>query len=206
MIAVTIVVFVAVGTTAGDAQTPVASLQELYRQLAIGDVITIVPTDGQPVSGRLLRLGAADLEIRPADTRGSRERSLRALTVPLDAIQSLERPRDPAGNGAVLGAGIGAGVAGALFLGALVVDRNELDEWAGLYAGAAAACTAIGALIGWAVDTAISKPHLRFDRHPRGGMTVYVQPVYSPGGRLGLVVSLSPTGLYQRKVKYHPWH
>ena len=46
------------------------------------------------------------------------------------------------------------GVGAAMFLRAVVVDRNEMDEWAPLYLGGAAVCTGIGALVGWAIDAA----------------------------------------------------
>ena len=46
------------------------------------------------------------------------------------------------------------------------------------YAGAAAVCTGIGALIGWAIDAANSKPHIRFDASSGGRTKVSVQPVF----------------------------
>ena len=180
-----IVSFGAIGASPCIAQTRVTSLEELQRELAAGDFVTIVPGDGQPVAGRLMRLGTADLDIRPVNKRGPRD-----VTIPFSAIQSLERPRDSARNGAAVGAGIGAGFGGAMFVSALVIDRNEIDEWAPFYVGAAAVCTGIGALIGWAVDAASSKPHIRFDPSSGGRTKVSVQPVYSRRG-IGLAVSVS---------------
>lgn len=181
-----IVAFGAIGASPCIAQTPVTSLEEMRRELAAGDFITIVADDGQPVAGRLMRLGPADLDVRLVNKRGPRD-----VTIPFSALQSLERPRDSARNGAVIGAGIGAGVGGAMFVSALVIDRNEIDEWAAFYAGAAAVCTGIGALIGWAVDAANSKPHIRFDASSRGGTKVSVQPLYSRGRKIALAVSFS---------------
>jgi hypothetical protein len=77
-----------------------------------------------------------------------------------------------------------------MFVHAIVVDRNEMDEWAAQYVGAAAVCTGIGALIGWAIDAANSKPHVRLEASP-GRTKVRVQPVYSGRGRIGLAVSFS---------------
>ena len=174
------------------AQTRVAaSLEELRRDLAVGDFITVVPDGGQPVAGRLMRLGSADLDVRFVSTRPSQERGPRVATIPLTAIQSLERPRDSARNGAAIGAGIGAGFAAAMFVHAIVVDRNEMDEWAKSYVGAAAVCTAMGALIGWATDAASSKPHIRFDASSRERQKVSVQPLYRRGRGIGLAVSFS---------------
>jgi hypothetical protein len=75
-----------------------------------------------------------------------------------------------------------------MFLTAFVIDRNEIDEWAPFYLGATAVCTGIGALIGWAVDAARSKPHLRFDA-PVRSPTLNVQPLRSRGVGIGLAVA-----------------
>ena len=125
-----IVAFGAIGASPCIAQTRVTSLEELRRALAAGDFITVVPAVGQPVAGRLMRLGTVDLDVRLVNKRAPQERGPRDVTIPLDAIQSLERPRDSARNGAAIGAGIGAGFGGAMFVHAIVVDRNEMDEWA----------------------------------------------------------------------------
>jgi hypothetical protein len=168
----------------------VTSLEVLRRELAAGDVITLVPAAGPPVAGRLRRVGTDAIEIR-LDKRASQGRGPRDVTMPLTGILSLERPRDPSQNGAILGAGIGAGIGGGLFLYALAVDRNEMDEWAGFYAGTAAVFTGVGALIGWAVDAAHSKPHIRFEASPGGRTAVRVQPAFSRGRGIALVVSIS---------------
>ena len=189
VISTLIVTFGAIGASPCIAQTRVTSLEELRRELAAGDFITIVPGVGQPVAGRLMRLGNVDLDVRLVDKRTPRERGPRDVTIPLDAIQSLERPRDSARNWAAIGAGIGAGFGGAMFVRAIVVDRNEMDEWATSYVAGAALYTGIGALIGWAMDTAHSKPHIRFDASARGKTKVSVKPVYSRGRGIALAVS-----------------
>lgn len=185
-----IVAFGALGVTPCIAQTRVASLEELQRELAAGDFITVVTSAGRPVAGRLIRLDGVELEVRPAETRTSRDPGPR-VTMPLTAIHSIERPRDSARNGALLGAGIGAGAGGAMFITALLIDRNEIDEWAPAYAGAAAICTGIGALVGWAIDAANSKPHIRFDASSGGRTTVNVGALYSRGPGIMLAVSFS---------------
>jgi hypothetical protein len=184
-----IVPFGAIGASPCLAQTRVTSLDELRRELAAGDAITVVPAAGQPVAGRLMRLGDVDLDLRLLNTHTPQER--RDLTIPLETIQSLERPRDSARNGAGIGAGIGAAFGGAMLVHAIVIDRNEMDEWATLYVGAAAVCTGIGALIGWAIDAASSKPHIRFDAASGRRTKVSVQPLYSRDRGIGLTVSLS---------------
>lgn len=186
-----IVVFGAIGASPCGAQTRVTSLEGLRRELTAGDFIAIVPVVGPPVAGRLLRLGSGDLEVRPVKKRTPLDRGVRDVTIPFNAIQSLERPRDSARNGAALGAGIGAGFGGAMFVHAFVIDRNEMDEWATPYVGAAAVCTGIGALIGWAIDAANSKPHIRFDAASVGRTKVSVEPAYARGRGIALAVSLS---------------
>jgi hypothetical protein len=186
-----VIVFGSIGVPPAIAQTPVTSLEELRRELATGDFITVVPAVGPPVAGRLMRLGDVDLDIRPAQSRKSGGRGPRDVTIALDALRSLERPRDSARNGAAIGAGIGAGYGAAMFLRAVVVDRNEMDEWAPIYLGGAAVCTGIGALVGWAIDAAKSKPHVRFAASSGGRTKVSVQPRYSPGRGIALAVSLS---------------
>jgi hypothetical protein len=181
----------AISASPSIAQTRVTSLEELRRTVAAGDVVTIVPTAGQPVAGRLIRFGAADLDVRVADAPTLRTRGPQVVTIPIDAIQSLERRRDSARNGAVIGATIGAGLGGGMFAYASVVDRNEMDEWAPFYLRATAVSTAIGALIGWSIDAAHSKPHIRFEPSSGRRPTVSVQPVISPRGAISVAVTLS---------------
>jgi hypothetical protein len=181
----------AVGASPCLAQTRLTSLEELRRELAAGDVITVVQAAGPPVAGRLVRLGPVDLDLRLLGARTPREGSPRAVTIPLETIQALERRRDSVRNGAGIGAGIGAGFGGAMFVHAIVVDRNEMDEWAPLYVGTAAVCTGIGALIGWAIDAASSKPHIRYDASSARRTKVSVQPLYARGRGMALTVSFS---------------
>jgi hypothetical protein len=188
---VSTVAFGWIGASSSTAQIQVTSVEELRRELAAGDVIAVVPADGPPVVGRLMRLGDVDLDLRlgarPPHGFGPRD-----VSIALAAIRSLERPRDSARNGVVIGAGIGAGIGGAMFAHALVVDRNEIEEWAAFYIGAAAVATAVGALLGWAVDAANSKPHLRFDAGSGPRPRVSVHPVYAHGSGIAVVATFSP--------------
>jgi hypothetical protein len=190
VISTVIVASGAIGASPCIAQTRLTSLEELQRELAAGDFITVVPAAGQPVAGRLIRFGAGGLDVRPVNNKSTlQERGPRDVTIPLDAIRSLERHRDSVRNGAAMGAGIGAGFAGAMFVHAIAIDRNEMDEWATPYVGAAAICTGIGALVGWAVDAAHSKPHIRFDASSGGRTKISVRPVYSRGRGIAVAVS-----------------
>ena len=186
----TLGIAMSIGASPCAAQMRVRSIEELRRTLAAGDVITVVPADGQPVAGRLIRVGPGDLEVRVAGNRTPQDRGRRDVTIPLEGIRSLERPRDSARNGAWIGAGVGAGIGATMFAYAYAVDRNELDEWAPYYLGSAAAYIGVGALIGWAIDSANSKPHIKFES-PGGNARITLQPVYTRSGGLGLTVSYS---------------
>src|SRR5262245_2711363 len=141
--------FVSVAVLPASAQTLVTSIGGLRSALATGDVITVVTEDGTPLSGRLLRFESEELEMRPDErTRGALVRpkpdasylrnTRQNITLRLDAVRSLERRTDSVRNGAAIGAVVGGGFSGAMFVNALIVDRNEIDEWAGFYAGFAA--------------------------------------------------------------------
>jgi hypothetical protein len=147
------------GTSPALAQVREATLEELRRELSPGDFISLVQTTGDSVSGRLVRFTDTALDIRTEQAAGKQRLD---LTVPLVTIRSLERPRDSSRNGVLIGAGVGAGVSLGMFIYAAAVDYNEIDEWGPTYAAMGAAYTGIGALAGWAIDSAHSKPHVRF--------------------------------------------
>ncbi len=157
-------------------------------------MVTLVPATGQPVQGRVVRLGPDDVAIRPSKSYGGpppRDGGLRDVTVRFDALQSLRRPRDSARNGTLIGAGVGAGFAGALFIYAFAVDRNEAEEWAPVFLAFGGLTTGIGAVAGWAVDAARSKPDIRFDASPQKHTQLRVHPIVPRGRGIGLAVSVS---------------
>src|SRR5688500_18794261 len=99
------------------AQTHLTRVETLSHHLSVGDSISLVHADGETVTGRLVRVGDADLDIRVVSrSNPGGERRRLDLTIPLESIQSLERPRDSVRNGALLGAGIGAGVGAGMFI------------------------------------------------------------------------------------------
>ena len=179
-----------VGTSPALAQVPVATLDELRRELSLGDFISLVQTTGDPVTGRLRRFGDTDLDIEAGGRQApAQQRRLLDVKIPLSAIQSLERPRDSSRNGALIGAGIGGGLALAMFVWAVSVDRNEIDEWGPTYLALGGVYTGIGALAGWAIDFAHSRPHVRFDAPATGTMTIRAVSLLSRGPGIALVVS-----------------
>jgi hypothetical protein len=179
-----------IGASSALAQVRVARLDDIRRELEPGDVIAIVQTTGESVRGRLMRFGDTDLDIQ-AETRQTPRQGRRPLnlTIPHSVIQSIERPRDSSRNGALIGAGIGGAFALAMFVWAVSVDRNEIDEWGPSYLAAGGICSGIGALAGWAIDFAHSRPHVRFDAPATGAMTIRAVPLRSRGHGIALVVS-----------------
>src|SRR5687768_18113582 len=53
------------------AQTHLRSLEDLRNALAPGDLITVVSEDRQPITGRLIRFGDADLDLRRSEEHTS---------------------------------------------------------------------------------------------------------------------------------------
>ncbi|OFW03297.1 MAG: hypothetical protein A3H96_19555 [Acidobacteria bacterium RIFCSPLOWO2_02_FULL_67_36] len=171
------------------AQTTVATLDEMRRDLRAGDTVLVTRTNGEQVNGRLLHVGENDLEIRARVGLMSGYVNNAVLKLSNAEIRSLERPRDSVRNGALIGIGVGGGFSAVMFITAMAVDRNEMDEWGPGYAAGAVALTAIGALIGAGIDAARSRPHIRFDAQPRGGRHVSLAPLV--GRRRGMAVVVS---------------
>jgi hypothetical protein len=184
-----IIAFAMIGASPAFAQVRVATLDEMRRALSPGDMVSVVQTTGDPVRGRLRRFGDSDLDLQPEGQQTSpKPRLTMDLKIPLSAIQSLERPRDSSLNGALIGAAVGGGFWLAVFVYAAAVDFNEIDEWAAGYLAAAAVSSGIGALAGWAIDRAHSKPHVRFNASP-GTVRFRAVPLRSRGWGLTMVLS-----------------
>ena len=172
------------------AQAHVATLTEMRGLLSPGDLISVVQTAGAPVTGQLLRFGDADLDIRTeAQATGVRQSQRLVITVPRSAIQTLERSRDSSRNGALIGAAIGGGVVLAMFVYAAAVDFNEIDEWAPTYLAFGGIFSGIGAVTGWGIDFAHSKPWIRFDVSSPSTLEIRVIRSLSRGPGVALAVS-----------------
>ena len=160
----------------------------LRRELGRGDVVSIVQSTGETVTGRVLRVSDTVLELRsdPTSTGGQARRL--DLSIPLSEIASLDRPRDSLRNGMLIGAGIGAGVGIGFLSYTFAVDANESDEWLAVYMVGTAAVAGIGALVGLAIDAVHSKPGLRYRRE---GVTsaVRVGPIFAHGRGVAVVVT-----------------
>jgi len=161
--------------TSAAAQIPVRSVSdagELHRELSPKDEISVLQVSGDVLTGRLVRLEAGNLEIRIPPSAGHPPG---LFSLPLTNIRSIERRPDSSKNGALIGAGIGAGFALGMFSWAFASDRNEMDEWGKAYLVGGALTSGIGALLGWAIDAAHSKPRVRLELSaapPRPGQSV----------------------------------
>ena len=188
MVPALIVAFVMVGTSPALAQIRAVTLEELRRELSPGDFISLVQVTGESVSGPLVHVGDTAVEIR-TEIRQAKGKQRLNVTVPLGAIRSLERPRDSSRNGARIGAGVGAGMGLGMLIYAAAVDYNEIDEWGPMYLAMSAVYTGVGAVVGWAIDAAHSKPAVRFDAPPAETMRIRVAPIL--GRRKGMALVLS---------------
>lgn len=183
-----IVALCVTGASPALAQVRVVTLEELRRELRPGEFISVVQTTGDAVRGRLVRFGDTALDIRSETRQGTGKQRL-DVTVPVSSIRSLERPRDASRNGVLIGAGVGAGVSVGMFMYAAAVDENEIDEWGPIYLAMGAACTGAGALVGWAIDSAHSKPHVRFNAPSLKTRTIRVAPLLARRKGMALILS-----------------
>ena len=183
-----IVALCVTGASPALAQVRVVTLEELRRELRPGEFISVVQTTGDAVRGRLVRFGDTALDIRSETRQGTGKQRL-DVTVPVSSIRSLERPRDASRNGVLIGAGVGAGVSLGMFMYAAAVDENEIDEWGPIYLAMGAVCTGAGALVGWAIDSAHSKPHVRFNAPSLKTRTIRVAPLLARRKGMALILS-----------------
>jgi hypothetical protein len=136
----------------------------------------------------LVRSADAALDIRTENRQTAGKQHV-DVTVPLGTIRSLERPRDSSRNGVLIGAGVGAAVSLGMFIHATAVDYNEIDEWGPLYLVTGTVLTGVGALVGWVIDSAHSKPHLRFNAPSARTMRIRVAPLLARRKGMALVLS-----------------
>lgn len=183
-----IVALVTIGGLPALAQVREATLEELRHELSPGDFISLVQTSGESVTGRLVGFGDSALDIR-SEIREDTGKQRLNITVPLATIRSLERPRDSSRNGLLIGAGIGGGLVLGMFVYAAAVDYNEIDEWAPMYLAMGAVYTGVGALVGWAIDSARSKPRVRFNAPSAETIRIGVAPLLARRKGMAFVIA-----------------
>ena len=190
-----IVALVMIGTSPSLAQVRQTTLEELRRELSPGDFISVVQTSGESVSGRFVGFGDTALDIH-SDIRSATGKERLDIAVPLATIKSLDRPRDSSRNGLRIGASVGGGISLGMFVYAAAVDSNEIGEWAPMYLAMGALYTGVGALVGWAIDSAHSKPHVRFNAPSAETMSIRSssdpRTPQGHGGRHGFLTTPGP--------------
>ena len=139
------------------------TLDMLRTELEAGDVISVTPPDRETLKARVLRVSNTGLDLRLLQPKPHEQNPYATLSLLFEEVRALERARDSARNGALIGAGIAASFTGAMFVRAVAIDRNEIGEWAPIYLAQGAALAGLGALVGFAVDAAFSRPHIRYE-------------------------------------------
>jgi hypothetical protein len=169
---------------------PITTADELREALTPGDEVSVVLTGGNTYRGRVRQIGTDDLGLR-AELPPTPEQARPRLdtTIPFSAIQLLERPRDPVGDGALIGALAGAGVIGGMFIHAFSTDRNEFDEWGSSYLVGGLIYTGLGALIGAGIDGARSKPVLKYEPASGRSAKVRIAPWLGRGAGVRMLLS-----------------
>ena len=123
-------------------------------------------------------------------TAGIQRQQRRDITLPLSALRSVERPRDSSRNGAAYrGRRRGRGEPWGCSFTQRAVDYNEIDEWGPAYLAMGAVFTGVGALVGWGIDSAHSKPHVRFNAPSAQTMRIRVAPLLARRKGMALVLS-----------------
>jgi hypothetical protein len=176
-----------VGALPARAQVSVTA-DELLAQLAPGDRVRIAASKGPEIEGIVKRIHVDKNSIEI----DSKAKGWRGEVLAIGELGAVERIPDSVKNGTLIGLGIGAGVAAAQFVYALAVDYNEIDEWAGIYVATGAAYSGIGALIGWRIDAARSKPRIRYEAavSPAPKITWSVRPFVTRDQK-GLTLNIS---------------
>jgi hypothetical protein len=161
------------------AQEPLQDFRQLNTRLRPGDTIWVTDSQGRAVKGRILSLSTDALTLE-----GGSRRSFGAPDV--SAIRL--RLGDPLGDGALIGLGVGGGLA---LVGCLVSVDGSDAGWcvlaAGVYGG-------IGAGIGVGIDALIPGKKILAYRAPASGGSpparLSIAPFVTPRAR-GVAVSFA---------------
>jgi hypothetical protein len=152
-------------------QEPVRSFDQLNTRLKVGDKVYVTDAQGREREGEIVELSVSSLTL---DTDGAKKLAVSYVRL----VQ--ERQHDSLKNGALIGLGVGAGLAGGLIVAVCSGDECEVGaDWVLLAVGAYAG---IGAAIGTGIDALV----------PGKKRVVYRAPAGGPSARLMLVPVLTP--------------
>lgn len=126
------------------AQEPITSFEQLSSRVAVGEKVWVTDTDGQVTHGRLDRLTSSDLTL---NANGGRRFEAERISL------IRHRQRDSVRNGALVGLGVGGGMATAWCIGALLDDSGDVDPKVECPEGVIFA--GLGTLLGAAIDAII---------------------------------------------------
>lgn len=164
----------------GLAQGVAATLDELRLLVRSGDTLTLTDASGTKVTGRLDSLSPTVLTLMVDGARRQwQAEELRSIS---------QRYRDSLGNGALIGLGVGGGLAAV----GLVIATNSdvgLEASAGEAMVAVAFYAGLGAGIGTGVDALIPGQRLVFERPGPGGPSLALKPLLGRH-RVGAALSI----------------
>lgn len=145
---------------AAPAQEAAASFDQLSSRVTIGEKLWVTDSDGRETRGRLERLTTASLTLKANGTKLFDAASVNVIR---------HRQHDSVKNGALIGLGVGAGMATAWCIGALADDSGDLDPAVECSEGFIFA--GLGTLIGTAVDAVVP-----------GKLTIIYRASHAPAG------------------------
>lgn len=163
------------GSTASQPQEAVTTFDQLVNRVTIGEKLWVTDTEGRETRGRLEQLTTARLTLKANGTKLFEAASVSVIR---------HRQRDSVKNGALIGLGVGGGMATAWCIGALADDSGDLDPAVECSEGFIFA--GLGTLIGTAVDAIIPgklSVIYRASNAPAGSKartSVSVVPIVSP--------------------------
>jgi hypothetical protein len=161
------------------AQEPAASFDDLPRWVRLGDPVTVTEASGRKVTGSIADLQARSLKL--AIGKSVREFSQ------ADVATITRTLPDPLGNGALIGAGIGAGF---FLVAALSGGGCDWEGCGGMLLLGSVFYGAIGAGIGVGIDAMVPGRELAIYRRTAGHAAIGFSPRIGPT-RQGVVVSVA---------------
>lgn len=166
---------------AGRAQEPVTSFDALAGRIQVGQRIQVTDSTGREVGGRLEKLSGDGLLLKAHGLESFAAADVRIIR---------RRDHDSLKNGALIGLGVGGGLATAWCVGA-IADSGEVNARVECAEGFIV-YPALGAVIGLASDAMIPGKLRVIYRAPgvRSPVTVVVVPLL-PSRSRGLAVALS---------------
>jgi hypothetical protein len=168
------VLFVVIGATAVAAQEAgvAQSFEQLQRLVEPNDALTVTDRDGVETRGRLIAISASALQLQVEGRR---------VELAQDRIRTVAARRgDGLANGALWGLVIGAAFGAAVE--AIYDDDDDPVEAdavllsTGVYAG-------VGLGIGLALDAAIQRQYVIYERPGASGTSLLISPLVGPGRR-----------------------